>query len=131
MSVERNIETIGRFYRAGPADDDAARIPFFAPDAVWHVPGENPVSDPYHGPDAIRHEMSARMAPLDEWHIEADEVMGNDDLVVGVVRLRGRRRGRHIESTGAHVFQFDAQGRVVEAWGFVAAQSDLDEFFRA
>lgn len=131
MSVARHIETIRRFYRAGPADDDANRIPFFAPDVVWHVPGDNPVSGPYHGPDAIRSEMAARMAPLDEWAIEPVDVMGNADLVVGYVRLRGRRRGRTIESTGAHVFRFDAEGRVVEAWGFVDRQDELDDFFRA
>ena len=48
MTVGRNLETIQRFYGAGPALDDSDRLAFFAPDAVWHVPGDNPVSGPYH-----------------------------------------------------------------------------------
>jgi ketosteroid isomerase-like protein len=131
MSVERNIETIWRFYASGPADDDANRIPFFAPDVVWHVPGANPVSGPYQGPEAIRNEMAARMAPLDVWTIEPVAVMGNADLVMGYVRLRGRRRGHEIDTAGGHVFRFDSEGRVVEAWGFVSKQAELDQFFRA
>ena len=130
-AVARNIETIRRFYRAGPADDDSARVPFFAPDVVWHVPGDNPVSGAYRGPDDIRDEMSARMAPLDEWTIEPVDVMGNGDLVVGIVDVRGRRRGRAIETRGGHVFRFDPEGRVVEAWGFTAKQDELDAFFEA
>ena len=131
MSVARNVETIRRFYGAGPADDDSARVPFFAPDVVWHVPGENPVSGPYRGAAAIRTDMIGRMGPLDEWTIEPIDVMGNDDMVVGYVRIRGRRRGREIETTGAHAFRFDLEGRVVEAWGFSSNQAELDDFFRA
>lgn len=130
MSVERNIETIRRFYAAGPADRDVERLPFFAPDVIWHVPGDNPVAGPYHGPDAIMREMAARMAPLDEWTIDPVTVMGNVDLVMGVVRLRGRRRGHEVESAGGHVFRF-VDGQVAEAWGFVERQAELDELFRA
>ena len=107
------------------------RVPFFAPGVVWHVPGNNPVSGSYRGPEAIRTEMAARMAPLDEWTLDVLDVMGNDDLVVGIVQLRGRRHGRRIDTREGHVFRFDAQGRVAEAWGFTAERDDLDEFFRA
>ena len=131
MSVGRNIATIREFYAAGPAADDADRVPFFAPDVVWHVPGNNPVSGPYRGPEAIRTKMAARMALLDEWTIDVLDVMGNEDLVIGVVQIRGRRRGRTIDTRGGHVFRFDAQGRVAEAWGFTAQQDELDDFFRA
>jgi ketosteroid isomerase-like protein len=129
--VARNIATVRRFYGAGPADDDAERLPFFADDAVWHVPGENPVSGPYAGVQAITERMVERMAPLDRWEIEARDVMGNADLVVGTFTLRGLRRGVDIETTGAHVFRFDTDGRIAEAWGFTLDQARLDELFRA
>ena len=131
MNVERNLETIRRFYVAGPALDDANRLPFFAPDAVWHVPGDNPVSGPYSGPAAITTDISARMEPLDRWEIEVVDVMGNADMVVATVRLRARRRGVEVESNGAHAFRLNAEGQVVEAWGFTADQAGLDELFRA
>ena len=131
MSVARNVETIRRFYGAGPADDDTARAPFFAPDVVWHVPGDNPVSGPYRGAAAIQTDMIDRMGPLDEWTIEPIDIMGNDDMVVGYVRIHGRRRGHEIQMTGAHAFRFDDEGRVAEAWGFSSDQAELDAFFRA
>ena len=53
MSVARNIERIRRFYESGPADDDAGRIPFFATDVVWHVPGDNAIAGVYEGREAV------------------------------------------------------------------------------
>jgi hypothetical protein len=131
VSVEGNIETVRRFYSAGPADDDRDRVPFFAPDAVWHVPGENPVSGSYIGAAAITTEIAARMAPLHEWDVELIDLMGNAHLVVATVRLRGERRGVRIESNGAHVFRLNDDGQVAEVWGFTVPQDRLDEFFRA
>lgn len=130
-SIERNIETVRRFYGAGPADDDADRVSFFADSAVWHVPGANPVSGPYVGIDAITGTMPGRMGPLDRWEIELLDVMGNEDLVVATIRVSGLRRGVSIETPGAHVFRFDQSGRIVEAWGFTQDQARLDDFFRA
>jgi ketosteroid isomerase-like protein len=131
MSVARNIEIVRRFYAAGPADDDRDRLTFFAPDAVWHVPGDNPVAGPYRGAATIATEMPRRMAPLDRWDIDVREVMGNDDLVVATVHVSGRRRGIAIETDGAHVFRLNDAGQVVEAWGFTEDQAGLDAFFRA
>jgi ketosteroid isomerase-like protein len=131
LGVAENIDTVRRFYRAGAADDDTMREQFFAPDAVWHVPGNNPVSGPYHGVDEIRHEMARRMEPLTGWWIVPHIVMGNDDMVVAIVSISGIRRGREIDTTGAHAFRFGEDGRIVEAWGFSADQARLDDFFRA
>jgi hypothetical protein len=71
------------------------------------------------------------MAHLDTWTIDVVDVMGNADHVVATVRLRGERRGVRVDTPGAHVFRFDDDGRIVEAWGFSADQAALDEFFRA
>jgi ketosteroid isomerase-like protein len=131
MGVTENIETARRFYAVGPSDIDIDRERFFAPDVVWHVPGDNPVSGPYNGFTAIANDMTARMQPLDEWRIEPRHMMGNADMVVAVVHLYGQRRGRSIRTHGAHVFRFDDQGRICEAWGFTEDQAGLDELFRA
>jgi ketosteroid isomerase-like protein len=131
MGVSDNIETVRRFYRAGPADDDSERVPMFAPDAVWHVPGDNPVSGEYHGIAEITHTMVGRVQPLAQWRVDVLEVMGNADHVVGVVHVTGSRYGATIDTTGAHVFRFNADGQIIEAWGFTADQVRLDDFFRA
>jgi ketosteroid isomerase-like protein len=128
---QRQIETVRRFYAAGPSADDSERRGFFAEDAVWHVPGDNPVSGAYRGVDAIANDMVRRMQPLDGWRIEPRDIMANEDLVVATVRLTGERRGMTIDTPGAHVFRFDEEGRIVEAWGFTADQARLDAFFGA
>jgi len=131
VGVAENIETVRRFYAAGPSDDDSERVDFFAPDALWHVPGDNPVSGPYHGIAAITGEMTTRMQPLDEWHIEPRHVMANGDLVMAICHLAGRRGDRIVNTHAGHVFRFDDRGRIVEAWGFTEDQERLDELFRS
>jgi hypothetical protein len=54
---------------------------------------------------------------LDEWRIDVTDVMGNDDLVVATVRLVARRGDIRVDTTGAHVFRFDPNGTIAEAWG--------------
>ena len=125
MGVAENMATVRRFYAAGPAADDHDRYPFASPDIVWHVPGDNRVSGEYRGADAVFETMPARMQPLDRWELDVHEVMGNADLVVATVGIRGTRHGRSVETTGAHVFRL-LDGRIVEAWGFADDQPGLD-----
>jgi ketosteroid isomerase-like protein len=126
MGVTENVATVRRFYAAGPADDDADRSRFASPDIVWHVPGGNRISGEYRGADAVFRAMPAAMQPLDAWEIEVVDVMGNADLVVATVRVRGARYGLAVETDGAHVFRLDADARIVEAWGFTVRQTELD-----
>jgi hypothetical protein len=70
--------------------------------------------------------MPALMQPLDRWDVDLVDVMGNSDLVVATVEVRGTRYGRSVATRGAHVFRLDAAARIVEAWGFTADQADLD-----
>jgi hypothetical protein len=126
VSVADNIATVRRFYDSGPAIDDSDRVPFATPDIVWHVPGSNRVSGDYVGVEAVFRTMSDRMAPLDRWELDVVDVMGNADVVVATIRLRGARYGRTVETNGAHVFRLDDAGRIVEAWGFTAEQATLD-----
>jgi ketosteroid isomerase-like protein len=127
MHVERNTETVRRFYAAGPSDDDTDRAPFLAEDAVWHVPGSNPVSGRYEGIAAITDDIGRRMQVLSEWHVEPVEVMANGDLVMATGRLVAARGERRLESVGGHVFRFRDDGRIAEVWGFVRDQAELDE----
>jgi hypothetical protein len=34
-----------------------------------------------------------------------------------------------IDAVGGHVFRFDSESKVVEAWGWCAEQDQLDAFF--
>lgn len=130
-TTERNIATIRRFYESGPADDDAERHPFAAPDIVWHVPGANHVAADYRGTTDVFERMPALMQPLDEWTMEVQAIMANRDLVTAFVHLRGARGEKRVDCLGGHVFRLDDDGRIVEAWGFVEDQAGLDALLDA
>ena len=125
---QRNLEAAAAFYAAGPATTDEERRGFFASDFVWHVPGDTDLSGDYSG-DAYFKDMPARMQPLDQLEFHIDSLAANQDLVVSVARIRGRRLGRTLDTTGGHVLRFDPDARIIEAWGWCANQSDLDAFF--
>jgi ketosteroid isomerase-like protein len=131
MSAHDNIARVRQFYAAGPPDDDRERAQFASPDIVWHVPGDNPVSGEYRGHRAVFAELGDRMQPLAEWDVQVVDVMANADLVVATVRVVAARGTQRVETNGAHVFRFDDQGRIVEAWGFTVDQAGLDSVFRA
>ena len=126
MGIAENIDLITRFYKAGPADDDSDRAEFAVADVVWHVPGANQISGRYQGYDEVFTEIGERMQPLDIWTIEVDDVMGNADLVVALVRVTAARGVHHVACRGAHVFRFAPDGRIAEVWGFVKDQEGLD-----
>ena len=130
MGVQDNIASVKRFYDAGPPDRDSERHEFATADITWHVPGDNPVSGDYRGHAAVFGDIAAKMQPLDTWEIDVVDVMGNADLVVAIVRLVAARGTTHIDTRGAHVFRFDADGRIAEAWGFTVDQAGLDRVFR-
>ena len=117
----RNIESVRRFYQAERT--------VAAPDIVWHVPGHNPVSGIYRGQDEYFELLPERMAPIDEWDIELQDALVNDDLVVTTVVVRGERKGRRIELPGHHVIRLSEDGQVAEGWGFTSHQDTLDGFF--
>jgi uncharacterized protein len=127
-SQRSNLEAASAFYAAGPATTDEERRGFFASDFVWHVPGDTDLSGDYSG-DAYFIDMPARMQPLDELEFHIESLAANQDLVVSVARIRGRRLGRTLDTTGGHVLRFDPDSRILEAWGWCADQSDLDAFF--
>ena len=128
MSERANIETVRRFYAAGPSDDDALRRGFATSEVVWHVPGHSRVSRDYVGPTDVFETMGAAMQPLDLWDIVVEAIMANRDLVFVRVRLRARRGERSVDCTAGHVFRM-VDGRIAEAWGFVEDQLGLDALF--
>ena len=127
-SQRRNLAAAKAFYRDAPAATDEERRGLFAADFLWHVPGDTDLSGPYAG-EAYFTEMPARMQPLDEWQVDIGHFGANEDLVVAVGRIRGRRLGRVIDTTGGHIFRFDSTSKVAEAWGWCAEQDQLDAFF--
>jgi ketosteroid isomerase-like protein len=128
------IEThVREMYATFASGDVAAYRTAFADEIVWHVPGDNPVSGAYRGPDEYFGTMVERMAPLDEWRFEVTGLETNerDRAALVAFHVVGRRRGVRIDTDGHHMIRLDDAGRIVEGWGFTADQAALDAFFAA
>jgi uncharacterized protein len=125
---QRNLAAAQSFYESGPADTDEQRRAHFAGDFVWHVPGDTDLSGDYSG-EAYFVDMPARMQPLEEWQITIESLAANQHLVISVANIRGRRLGRELDVRGGHIFRFDEDSSIVEAWGWCADQGALDIFF--
>jgi ketosteroid isomerase-like protein len=125
-------ERVRAAYAAFASGDPDAYRAVFAPDVVWHVPGDNPVSGEYRGEDYFT-TMPERMGPLDDWRIDVRDVLTNEKSGTALVafELTGSRRGVDVAMAGFHVVRLDSGGRIVEGWGFAADQGALDAFFAA
>lgn len=126
-------QRVRSMYAAFAAGDTEAYRAAFAEDIVWHVPGDNPVSGAYRGTEEYFGTMVERMDPLDEWRITVNDVLTNetDKAALVAFHLTGSRRGRHVDMDGCHVIRLNAEGKIVEGWGFTQNQDALDEFFSA
>lgn len=122
----RAIDTVRRMY----IGDEAERRNI-AQDIVWHVPGHNPVSGEYRGFDEYTQLMPARMAPLSRWDFTLEDIMVNGNYVMTTFRVQGERKGKTIDIRGGHLMRLNADGKVVEGWGFTNEQDALDDFFMA
>ena len=126
-------QRVRSMYDAFAAGDTEAYRAAFADNIVWHVPGDNPVSGAYRGTAEYFGTMVERMSPLDEWSITVNDILTNekDNAALVAFRLTGSRKGRHVDMDGCHVIRLNADGRIVEGWGFTQNQDALDEFFSA
>jgi uncharacterized protein len=130
QDIEKQVRAI---YASFASEDPAAYRDSFADDVVWHVPGRNPVSGRYAGPEEYFGTMAQRMMPLDEWRIEPNQVWVNelDKAALVGFHLTGSRKGRRVDMDGFHLVRLNDDGRVIEGWGFSSDQEALDEFFSA
>jgi ketosteroid isomerase-like protein len=119
---KQNIAAVRKAYQEGST--------VIAPNIVWHVPGNNPVSGVYKGVKAYLEDMVSRMAPIEEWVIDVEDVMVNGNMAVATLQFSGLRKGHRVKMGGAHVMRLE-NGKVVEGWGFSEDQDVLDQFFSA
>lgn len=128
--IERHVRSL---YDAFAARDEEAYRDTLAPDIVWHVPGDNPVSGEYRGLAEYTGTMPERMGPLDRWEITVHSVTTNEQDRAALVSFHvvGERRGKTVDMGGHHMIRLDENGRIAEGWGFAEDQAALDEFFRA
>ncbi len=126
---QRVWEVSGALASTDPAVDRS----MFAPDFVWHVPGDSPVAGTYRGEVEYFETRVQRMAPMDEWSLTVNRVIANPAARSALVlfRLTGVRKGLRAGTDGYHVVRFNPEGLVEEGFSFVEDQDALDVLFSA
>ncbi len=128
--VHPNEDLIRRTYEAFAAGDLQAVGKSFADDIVWHSLGHSRFSRDYTG----REDVFGLFGTLFEetggtFRIELNDVLANDERAVALTTNRGERLGRTLVYDEAAVFRL-ADGKIAEAWLFVADQEAHAAFFR-
>lgn len=131
MAEHPNAALVRSAYEAFAAGDMDTIAKVFADDIVWHIAGRNELSGDYRGQGEV-FGFFGRLAELSGGTFELDmhDLLATDGHVVALVRERGSRAGRSIDSNGVHVWHV-ADGRAVEFWGFNYDQYADDEFWSA
>jgi len=124
------IDVIGQYGAAMAAGDMAALAATFAADAVWHQPGQNPVSGDHIGPDAILAHLGHFMELSGgTFVLETESATESGDLVSATVRFSAQRAGRDdLDQHGVDVFRV-VGGRIAEVWLISEDQAAEDVFW--
>jgi predicted N-acetyltransferase YhbS/ketosteroid isomerase-like protein len=122
---ERLIEQIHGAFAAGrhPATN------LFAPDAVWHVEGSNPLARNYEGRDAV----FAAFRAYEQYgqgtlRVRLVSVTANDEYALAILQATGERAGRPYKCLEYDVYRI-SNGAVAEFWSFSSNQRATDAFW--
>lgn len=124
-----NAESFRRGYEAfGQGDLDTLRD-LMAPDCVWHVGGDSPLSGDYEGTDEILG-FFGRIAQESggTFNTEAHDILANDEHGVALTETTAERNGKRLVQRSVHVVHFD-DGKLSESWFFSEDQAAVDDFW--
>jgi hypothetical protein len=131
FSSMTSTENILRLYAAVSDGDAATAATHLAPDAVLHVPGDNPLAGDHAGRAAIL-EVLARVRSTGE-RIELIDVLAGREHVAAYCRVRMGTPdgpGTSLDNSTVHLFRM-AGDQVAEAWFHNRDQAAVDTFWKA
>lgn len=124
------LEAIERYGAAVAVGDMDAVASVFTSDAVWHQPGENPLSGDHVGPIAILDHLGRFMAlSQGSFTLTTESATESGALVSTTVRFTATRAdGATLDQRGVDVFRV-VDGRIAEVWLIGEDQVAEDEFW--
>jgi len=128
-----STESIRRLYAAVADGDAAAAAAHLAPDAVLHIPGDNPLAGDHAGRVAIL-EVLARVRAGGE-QIELIDVLAGREHTAAYCRVRmdgpgGSAGSDGLDNSTVHLFRM-AGDRIGEAWFHNRDQAAVDAHWKA
>jgi uncharacterized protein len=129
MSNE-NIARMRQGYEAFAKGDLDALRDLFAPDIVWHAPGNNPLTGDYKGIDEVFGYFGKLFeATNGDMKQEIHDLLANDTHGVGLTHVRASRPdGRTMSLNQVAIFHINDQ-LVNEAWIMSEDPAAADAFF--
>jgi ketosteroid isomerase-like protein len=130
FSSMTSTESIRRLYAAVADGDAAAAAAHLAPDAVLHIPGDNPLAGDHTGRVAIL-EVLARVRAGGE-RVELIDVLAGREHTAAYCRVRMDGVGGFdgLDNSTVHLFRM-AGDRIGEAWFHNRDQAAVDAHWKA
>jgi uncharacterized protein len=123
-------DRVEAWYGAVGAGDLEKVRAMLAPDAVFHVAGDSPISGDHRGHEEI---FALAIRTLSEtegtFKTELLESFSNDRYSAAKHRWTATRRGDSIEMENIIVFRWDDEGRLAERWEFLEDADAHDRFW--
>jgi uncharacterized protein len=118
------------FAAFGRGDMDALRNKFLADNVRWHLPGRNPLSGDYEGPEQVM-QYFARILELTGGTLSIDlhDVLANDNHAVALYTIGGDRAGKQRLNDNQVLIFHLRDGKASEVWTQPTDQYATDEFF--
>jgi len=112
LSPHERIARAQALYAALNAGDLDTASEYLSDDLVFH----SPVFPQPVGKDALRAATQRIVDATDEYTLDIHDILANDEHIVAVFTVRGRRGERVLNEPGVHVIHMDDAGKVAELW---------------
>jgi ketosteroid isomerase-like protein len=123
-----NADLVRGLYRAFTERDLAALEELIAEDAVWHVPGTNPLAGHHRGRLAIAKYFAALGHRTGgTFRVDVIDVLASESRAVAIARATGQRDGRSYDGLYCLLVSIE-RGVISEAWVMPADAFALDGF---
>ena len=125
-----NADLVRGLYRAFADRDLAALDDLIAEDAVWHVPGTNPLAGEHRGRLAVLAYFTGLVQRTGgTFRLEIVDVLASEQRVVAIALASGTREGKQYSGMSCLLIAIE-RDQIAEAWLMPADAFALDEFLR-
>lgn len=101
-----------------------------APDILWHVGGNHPLSGDYQGQDAVVDYFDRiRQLTTGSLRVEPVEILANDRHASIFMNVTAARDDRRMDVLLAEALALDEEGRWHEYWALADDQDAVDAFW--
>jgi ketosteroid isomerase-like protein len=115
-------------WRAAADGDVTTLSRVCAEDLAWHASGRGSRAGVYRGQAAVFEYLASIGEAADRFDSELEDLLVGEDKVAVLFRIRGRRRGRELDTGFILIFRIE-EGRLAEVWAVPRDQHAVDEFW--